>query len=425
MLRLRRVCSPAVARPVPQRSDDAHAPSGRIPRRRDRPRRRRPREVTHCHPSATRRVLRLMARRYTERQEYSGAPRGFRCQAPALRWLYFRSAAGEPPRRRRTAFEEEALAQADALYRAALRLTRIPAEAEDLVQETYLKAFRAADRFEPGTNLRAWLFTILHNTAPEPRAAIAPATRSTSTARSSSRRQALPRRRPRRRKTCCSTRTLDVDLKAALDALPDAFRQAVWLRTWKSFRMPKSRECSTFRSARSCRASRGGAAAVRAARSHLRRRGRADAARRHRTAARRTRRMTLSCEQVDGPARAVGRRRDRARPTASDGSAPRGVQRPARARAARERTARELLQQRRSRAARGHGARAAARAARAPMRASPPARAGRPGWRRVPLRVAATLALAFSGLTLHVATGRSTTLLAAQLAADHVKCHLD
>src|ERR1051325_11099691 len=64
-----------------------------------------------------------------------------------------------------TAFEAEALASLDSLYRTALRLTRAPADAEDLVQETYVKAFRAADRFEPGTNLRAWLFTILHNTA--------------------------------------------------------------------------------------------------------------------------------------------------------------------------------------------------------------------------------------------------------------------
>src|SRR5262245_12670002 len=63
------------------------------------------------------------------------------------------------------AFEAEALASLDSLYRAALRLTRVPADAEDLVQDTYLKAFRAADRFEPGTNMRAWLFTILHNTA--------------------------------------------------------------------------------------------------------------------------------------------------------------------------------------------------------------------------------------------------------------------
>src|SRR5436190_14582004 len=62
-------------------------------------------------------------------------------------------------------FEAEALGYIDSLYRTALRLTRNPADAEDLVQDTYLKAFRSADRFEPGTNLRAWLFTILHNTA--------------------------------------------------------------------------------------------------------------------------------------------------------------------------------------------------------------------------------------------------------------------
>src|SRR6266540_4229194 len=62
-------------------------------------------------------------------------------------------------------FEAEALAALDSLYRVALRLTRSPADAEDLVQDTYLKAFRAAEQFEPGTNLKAWLFTILHNTA--------------------------------------------------------------------------------------------------------------------------------------------------------------------------------------------------------------------------------------------------------------------
>src|SRR6187431_2457550 len=66
---------------------------------------------------------------------------------------------------RSPSFEADALGLLDSLYRTALRLTRVPADAEDLVQETYLKAFRAADSFEPGTNLRAWLFTILHNTA--------------------------------------------------------------------------------------------------------------------------------------------------------------------------------------------------------------------------------------------------------------------
>ena len=60
-------------------------------------------------------------------------------------------------------FEDEALAFADALYGTALRMTRNPADAEDLVQETFLRAFRAWDRFEPGTNLKAWLFKIMTN----------------------------------------------------------------------------------------------------------------------------------------------------------------------------------------------------------------------------------------------------------------------
>jgi len=51
-----------------------------------------------------------------------------------------------------------------ALYTAALRMTRNPADAEDLVQETFLKAYRAFDRYEDGTNIRAWLYKILTNT---------------------------------------------------------------------------------------------------------------------------------------------------------------------------------------------------------------------------------------------------------------------
>ncbi len=56
------------------------------------------------------------------------------------------------------------LSYIDSLYGTALRLTRRPADAEDLVQDTYLKAFRSATQFQRGTNLKAWLFTILHNT---------------------------------------------------------------------------------------------------------------------------------------------------------------------------------------------------------------------------------------------------------------------
>lgn len=58
-------------------------------------------------------------------------------------------------------FEEQALVHLDSLYRTALRLTRNRAEAEDVVQDTYLRAFKSFHRFAPGTNCRAWLFTIL------------------------------------------------------------------------------------------------------------------------------------------------------------------------------------------------------------------------------------------------------------------------
>jgi len=64
----------------------------------------------------------------------------------------------------RASFEEEALKHLDALYRTALRMTRNPSDAEDLVQDALVRAFRFYDRFEPGTNFRAWLFKILTNT---------------------------------------------------------------------------------------------------------------------------------------------------------------------------------------------------------------------------------------------------------------------
>lgn len=61
-------------------------------------------------------------------------------------------------------FESATMPFVDALYNTALRMTRSPEDAEDLVQETYLKAYKYYDKFTEGTNLKAWLFRILKNT---------------------------------------------------------------------------------------------------------------------------------------------------------------------------------------------------------------------------------------------------------------------
>lgn len=63
----------------------------------------------------------------------------------------------------RQRFVADAVPLLDSLYAGALRMTRNPADAEDLVQDTMLRAYRSFDRFEPGTNLKAWLFRIMTN----------------------------------------------------------------------------------------------------------------------------------------------------------------------------------------------------------------------------------------------------------------------
>ncbi len=65
---------------------------------------------------------------------------------------------------KRKEFEREALVHLDTLFNVALRLTGDKSDAEDLVQDTVLKAYRAWDKYEPGTNCRAWLVTIMRNT---------------------------------------------------------------------------------------------------------------------------------------------------------------------------------------------------------------------------------------------------------------------
>ena len=136
-----------------------------------------------------------------------------------------------------TSFEAEALGSLDSLYRTALRLTHSRADAEDLVQDTYLRAFRSAAQFTPGTNLRAWLFTILHN-ASRNRArdrardhidvdseAVERAAETMSTGID-------PAATP---ESLLLNDTLTPDLQAAIDALPPAFREAVWLRDVEEF----------------------------------------------------------------------------------------------------------------------------------------------------------------------------------------------
>jgi RNA polymerase sigma-70 factor (ECF subfamily) len=120
------------------------------------------------------------------------------------------------------------------LFAVALRMTRNRADAEDLVQDTFVKALRFADRFTPGTNLKAWLFTILHNTW---RNRLRDAARAPLDVDSERVEEAVVECAavPETPERILLRATLDVDLQAALDALPDAFRQAVWLRDVEEF----------------------------------------------------------------------------------------------------------------------------------------------------------------------------------------------
>jgi RNA polymerase sigma-70 factor (ECF subfamily) len=148
---------------------------------------------------------------------------------------------GAPRRARRgpgdpDAFAADVLGLLDPLYAMALRLTGNRADAEDLVQDTLVKALRFSDRFERGTNLKAWLYTILHNTWRNRRR---DAARDTVEADSERVEQAAsgpdgPAAFDTPEQILIRD-TLDADLKAALDALPEAFREAVWLRDVEEF----------------------------------------------------------------------------------------------------------------------------------------------------------------------------------------------
>jgi RNA polymerase sigma-70 factor (ECF subfamily) len=128
----------------------------------------------------------------------------------------------------------DALAYLEPLYAMALRLTRNRADAEDLVQDTFVKALRFGASFAPGTNLKAWLFTILHNTW---RNRLRDRGRQPVEVDTDRLEQAAvanlePPDTPER---VLLRGTLDADLQAALETLPDAYREAVWLRDVEEF----------------------------------------------------------------------------------------------------------------------------------------------------------------------------------------------
>jgi RNA polymerase sigma-70 factor, ECF subfamily len=145
----------------------------------------------------------------------------------------------ETSEQRSARFERDALPFLDQLYAAALRMTRNPADAEDLVQETFVKAFAAFHQFQEGTNLKAWLYRILTNTfinsyrkkqrqplqSPTDEITdwqIAAAEAHTSTGLRSAEMEALDH-------------LPDSDVKEALQQLPEDFRMAVYLADVEGF----------------------------------------------------------------------------------------------------------------------------------------------------------------------------------------------
>ncbi len=148
-------------------------------------------------------------------------------------------AVAETLEQRSERFERTALPYLDQLYSAALRMTRNPADAEDLVQDTFVKAFGAFHQFQEGTNLKAWLYRILTNTfinsyrkkQREPLQADTDNVEDWQLARAESHTSAGLRSA----ETEALDHLPDGDIKTALQELPDDFRMAVYLADVEGF----------------------------------------------------------------------------------------------------------------------------------------------------------------------------------------------